>query len=145
MDQMEVNHAEGMQAAPSKIVRFEDLIAWQRARGLVAEVYRATGSGSFAKDFALIDQLRRAAFSVSSNIAEGFDRRRRSEFHHSLIVAKGSCAQVQSLLYVALDAGYLDEAEFGRLYEEANEVAKLVAGLRKAVERQLQEESRSEA
>lgn len=130
-----MSQAEAMQVTANKVMRFEDLIAWQKARVLVAEVYRVTRGGAFARDFALVDQLRRAAVSVLSNIAEGFDRRRWAEFHNLLVVAKGSAAEVRSQLYVALDVGYLDEAEFRGLYDKAVEVARIVAGLRSAVQK----------
>ena len=91
-----------------KVERFEDLIAWQKARQLTAEIYRVSAQDDFAKDFGLKDQIRRAAVSVMSNIAEGFDRALRSEFHQFLVIAKASCAEVRSQLYVALDVGYIE-------------------------------------
>src|SRR5437879_485616 len=96
----------------SRIERFEDLIAWQKARVLSREIYKVTRATRFSKDFSLVDQIRRASISVLSNIAEGFERGGRSEFHQFLVVAKGSCAEVRSQLYVALDAEYLGQAEF---------------------------------
>ena len=95
--------------ASDKISRFEDLVAWQKARELTREIYRVTNTGRFGKDFALRDQIRRASVSVLSNLAEGFDRASRSEFHQFLVIAKGSCAEVRSQLYIAVDAGYLSE------------------------------------
>lgn len=73
--------------------KFEDLIAWQKAREMTKVVYRVTTSGPFAKDFGLRDQVRRAAVSVMSNLAEGFERGGRSEFHQFLSIAKSSCAE----------------------------------------------------
>ena len=119
-----------------KVERFEDLIAWQKARQLTVEIYRITAQGEFARDFGLRDQIRRAAVSVMSNIAEGFDRGSRGEFHQFLVIAKASCAEVRSQLYVALDADYLDQAEFKRLYDIANEVGKIIGGLKLAVKKQ---------
>ncbi len=81
-----------------KVERFEDLIAWQKARQLAAEIYRVTAQGDFSKDFGLRDQIRRAAVPAMSNIAEGFDRGSRSEFHQFLVIAKASCAEVRSQL-----------------------------------------------
>src|SRR5918911_616020 len=98
-----------------RIERFEDLLAWRRARALTAAIYRMTSDGSFAKDYGLRDQIRRAAVSIMSNIAEGFERGRPSEFHQFLSVAKGSCAELRSQLYVALDAGYINEERFKKL------------------------------
>ena len=113
----------------NEIGGFEDLIAWQKARMLVREVYSATRLAKFSKDFALIDQMRRAAISVLSNIAEGFERGGRAEFHQFLVVAKGSCAEVRAQLYVALDAGYLTDDAFRNLYGLAQETGKVIGGL----------------
>ncbi len=120
----------------NRIESFEDLIAWQKARVLSREICKVTRAPNFSKDYSLIDQIRRASISVLSNIAEGFERGGRSEFHQYLIVAKGSCAEVRSQLYVALDADYLDRAEFKRLYDIANEVGKIIGGLKLAVKKQ---------
>ena len=88
-----------------KIQRFEDFIAWQKARKLTADVYRVTSEGKFARDFGLKDQIRRAAVSSMSNLAEGFERGRPSEFHQFLSIAKGSCA-AGSNLRGSYDASY---------------------------------------
>ena len=116
--------------------RFEDLIAWQKARPLTKAIYRASRSGEFARDYALVDQIRRAAISIMSNLAEGFERGSRGEFHQFLVVAKSSCAEVRAQLYIALDAEYLSQSEFDSLMSQAQEVARLVGGLRSAVEKQ---------
>ena len=87
------------------VKRFEDLIAWQKARVLTKGIYRATKTGALAKDFGLAGQTQRAAVSIMANIAEGFERNRPGEFHQYLSTAKASCAEVRSHLYVALDAG----------------------------------------
>lgn len=71
-----------------------------------------------------------------SNIAEGFERGRRGEFHQFLSTAKASCAEVRSLLYVAYDIGYLDELEFHKLLTKAEEVARIIGGLRASVAKQ---------
>ena len=115
--------------------RFEELIAWQKARLLTAAVYLVTNQGAFSRDFKLCDQIRDAAVSVMSNIAEGFERNRPREFHQFLSIAKGSCGEVRSQLYVALDTGYLTREEFDTLYEQACEVSRIVNGLRASVER----------
>ena len=116
--------------------RFEELIAWQRARALTREIYRVTRRGAFAKDFGLSGQVQRAAVSIMSNVAEGFERHRLGEFHQFLSTAKASCAEVRSQLYVALDANYLTKAEFEQLAGQAEEVAKIRGGLRASVDRQ---------
>lgn len=111
------------------IKRFEELIAWQKARKLAADIYAATKVGRFAKDFSLVDQIRRAVVSIGSNIAEGFDRGNNKEFMTFLGIAKGSSAEVRSQLYTAFDVGYLTEDEFEQLRYMAEEVAKLINGL----------------
>ncbi len=73
-----------------RIERFEDLIAWQKARLLTAQIYRITSEGQFARDYGLTNQIRRAAVSIMSNLAEGFERGRPSEFHQFLSVSKAS-------------------------------------------------------
>lgn len=119
-----------------KVERFEDLIAWQKARQLTVEIYRITAHGEFAKDFGLRDQIRRAAVSVMSNMAEGFDRGSRGEFHQFLVVAKASCAEVRSQLYVALDIGYIVQKVFSNLSSSTDELSRIIGGLRAAVQKQ---------
>lgn len=113
------------------IERFEDLIAWQRARVLAREVYVCTRQGAFARDFGLVNQIQRSAVSVMANIAEGFDRHRPAEFARFLDIAKGSCAEVKSHLYIAHDIGYLSESELRQLLTLADDTAKVIAGLRR--------------
>ena len=120
----------------AKIERFEDLIAWQKARELTRAIYEVTRHGAFAKDYGLSGQIQRAAVSIMSNLAEGFERGGRGEFHQFLSTAKASCAEVRSQLYVALDVGYLDKSVFDRLMQQAEEVARIVGGLRVSVQRQ---------
>ena len=118
------------------IRRFEDLIAWQKARILTGSIYGASKRGDFERDFGLARQIQRAAVSVMSNVAEGFERGGRGEFHQFLSTAKASCAEVRSQLYVAFDVGYLSQADFDRLMAQAGEVARIVGGLRASVARQ---------
>jgi four helix bundle protein len=120
----------------SKIERFEDLIAWQKARKLTREIYQITRNGAFSKDFGLSGQIQRAAVSIMSNIAEGFERGRRAEFHQFLSTAKGPCAELRSQLYVAYDIGYLNQAKFNQLLGQAEEVGRIIGGLRASVEKQ---------
>jgi four helix bundle protein len=87
-----------------------------------------TGDGAFARDFGLRDQIRRAAVSVMSNIAEGFDRGGNREFIQFLYIAKGSAAEVQAQLYVAFDAGYLKQEHFQQSYELAGDTSRLIGG-----------------
>ncbi|MBD1936380.1 four helix bundle protein [Microcoleus sp. FACHB-68] len=120
----------------SKIERFEDLIAWQKARVLTRMIYQITQQGAFAKDFGLSGQIQRAAVSIMSNIAEGFERSSLGEFHQFLSIAKASCAELRSQLYVAFDAGYLTQDEFDQFFTLAREVSLIVGGLRASVEKQ---------
>ena len=115
----------------ARLERFEDIDAWQRARELVKAVYQVTSTGEFARDFGLRDQIRRAAVSVLSNIAEGFERDGNKEFLQFLSFAKGSCGEVRAQLYVALDQSYLSEPQFQELMEETMTVSRLIAGFMK--------------
>jgi four helix bundle protein len=119
-----------------KIERFEELVAWQKARALTKAMYGATQQGKFVKDFGLAGQIQRAAVSIMSNIAEGFERGNRGEFHHFLVIAKASCAEVRSQLYVALDAGYITQNDFSQLMSQPQELSRMVGGLRASVEKQ---------
>jgi four helix bundle protein len=119
-----------------KIEKFEDLIVWQKARELTQYIYRITKQEEFSKDFGLRDQLRRAPVSIISNIAEGIERGGRSEFHHFLVIAKGSCAELRSQLYASLDADYIDKVVFKDLYSLSVETSRLIGGLRAAIYKQ---------
>lgn len=99
--------------------QFEDLKVWQDARQLVGTIYSTSKQRAFNSDFALRDQIRRAAVSTMSNIAEGFERGTRKEFIQFLNIAKGSNGEVRSQLYVALDQKYVSETEFGALRDSA--------------------------
>jgi four helix bundle protein len=110
----------------AKITRFEEIEAWKKARELTREVYAITRSGTFARDFGLRDQIRCAAVSVMSNIAEGYERDGNAELRQFLYIAKGSAGEVRSQLYIALDAEYLDEQTFQRLTQLALEVSRLI-------------------
>ncbi len=81
---------------------------------LTRKVYAVTEQGKFGRDFGLRDQVRRAAVSIMSNIAEGFERGRPAEFHQFLSIAKGSCAELRTQLYVALDVGHIAQPYFRR-------------------------------
>ncbi len=110
------------------IKHFNEIEAWQKARELTRAVYAISGSGQFAKDFGLRDQIRRAAVSVMSNIAEGFERGGSSEFGQFLSIAKGSTGELESQLYVALDQHYITAAQFADLEAQAQSVKRLIAG-----------------
>jgi len=118
----------------SRIDRFEDLIAWQKARALASSVYRISNQRPFARDFAFRNQICAAAMSVSSNIAEGFERYSPREFAYFLKVAKASCGEVRSQLYVALDVGHINEETMSTLMAQATECGRIIGRLRVAVE-----------
>jgi four helix bundle protein len=110
------------------ITRFEDIDAWQKARELARLVYQGSTHGDFSRDFALRDQMRRAAVSVLSNIAEGFGRGGNLEFRHFLSVAKGSVVELKAQLYVALDVGFLTQQQFEEVYSLATDAEQLIGG-----------------
>jgi four helix bundle protein len=115
---------------------FEDLVAWQRARELTREIYAVSKTKPFRCDRTLVDQVRCSAVSVMPNMAEGFERQESvAEFGHFLNIAKGSCAELRSQLYVALDAEYLAHDQFTRLKAQAEEVSRITAGLKSPVAR----------
>ena len=109
------------------IKRFEDIEAWQLGRELKQAIYAASKMPDFARDFALRDQIRRTAISVTANIAEGFERGGNREFIQFLSTSKGSCGEIQDHLYTGLDEQYLTEAQFqALLYGQAAEVARKI-------------------
>jgi four helix bundle protein len=112
----------------ANIVKFEDVEAWQMARKLTRAIYNVSGDGAFSRDFALRDQIRRAEISIMSNISEGFDRGGNKELSQFLFIAKGSTAEVQAQLYVALDSGYLKQDQFQELYDIAGSTSRLIGG-----------------
>ena len=114
-----------------KIEKFEDFIAWQKARQLSRKIYQATNLPGFSRDFALKDQIRRSAISIMSNIAEGYDRSGTAEFIHYLATAKGSAAEVRCQLYVAVDQGYIQQQHFKELNALASETSRMLSGLMK--------------
>jgi four helix bundle protein len=111
------------------IKRFEDIQAWQEARVLVQLVYEAIRNNrGFEKDLRFLSQIQAAAVSSMSNIAEGFSRQSTREFIQYLFISKGSAAEVQSQLYVALDQGYISQEQFDTIYSQAETVCKLDSG-----------------
>jgi four helix bundle protein len=112
----------------NKIERFEDVIAWQKARAMTKEVYAVTKVAPFTKDFGLKDQIQRSSVSTMANIAEGFERGGDKEFIQFLSNSKGSCGEVRSHLYVALDQEYISESTFDALYANSVEVSRLISG-----------------
>jgi four helix bundle protein len=117
-----------------KVSRFEDLIAWQKAKALCVQVYRVTETGRFSRDFGLRDQIQRASVSVMSNIAEGFDRNSRPEFARFLTFARGSAGEVRSQVYLASELGYIRPEEAAALIDACSEVTRILVALRKSLE-----------
>ncbi len=109
--------------------KFEEIECWKRARELTRRIYELTNQPNFARDFGLKDQIRKAAVSVMSNIAEGHDRSGTKEFVQFLATAKASAAEVSCQLYVALDQGYIQQSQFTEVYKLATETGRMLAGL----------------
>ena len=117
------------------ITRFDDIIAWQEARNLTKQIYGLTARDPFARDFGLRDQVQRAGVSSMSNIAEDFDCESKTEFGRFLGTARRSTVEVQSILYVALDLGYINNAEFVERYEQARKTKALMGGFKNSLTR----------
>jgi four helix bundle protein len=113
-----------------KIDQFEDILAWQKAKVLTLRVYSSLMN---LKDFGFKDQLCRASVSIMNNIAEGFERRSDNEFKHFLFIAKGSCGEVRSMLYLAYELKYLKEEEYFTLLNLSKEISKMISGLIKSL------------
>jgi four helix bundle protein len=110
----------------SKIEKIEDIIVWQKAKSLTINIYKASNHGSFAKDFGLRDQIRRAAVSIPSNIAEGFGRGGNREFLQFLSISKGSLFELKTQLIIANEIGYLEDEIFTKISNEIDEVGKML-------------------
>jgi len=113
-----------------KIEKFEDIIAWQMSGRLAVNIYK---NFKDCKDYNFVNQIQRAVVSVMNNIAEGFERRTNKEFIYFLFIAKGSCAEVRSMLYLALRFNYLQEGEFKNSYRLSVDISKCLSGLIKTL------------
>lgn len=118
-----------------KIEKFEDLVAWQKSRELTRQIYIVTKHEPFCRDYGLSSQIQRAAVSIMSNLAEGFERGSSAEFHKFIVISKASCAELRSQLYVALDIEYISKDSFDQLNKIALEVSRIIGGLKSAVYR----------
>jgi four helix bundle protein len=107
---------------------FKELEAWKKAVELTKVIYLLSSQGSFNRDFPLRDQIRRAAISVPSNIAEGFGREGNKELIQYLSIAKGSAAEVQTQLHIALEVGYISKDEFDEADNLCTDVLQLISG-----------------
>src|ERR1035437_7570561 len=105
-----------------KIVRFEEIIAWKKARELTINIYSTFKS---CKDFSFKNQIERAAVSIMNNIAEGFERQTNKEFRNFLFIAKGSSGEVRSMLALSLDLRYISEQQYVSLADQSIEISKI--------------------
>jgi len=108
----------------------KDLVAWQKAMSLVTEIYSVTGTFPKEELYGLVSQLRRAAVSVPSNLAEGYGRNSRNELHHSVGQARGSLAEVETQIEIAKNLNYVSEEISSCLLSKVDEVGRLLTGLR---------------
>jgi four helix bundle protein len=113
-----------------KIDRFEDIIAWQKAKQLTIAVYKEFND---SRDFSFKDQIQRASVSIMNNIAEGFERKSNNEFKYFLYIAKGSCGEVRSMLYLAEELNTISKDSFDEKYKLAEEISKILSGLIKTL------------
>lgn len=114
-----------------KIEQFEDIIAWQKAKIMTLKIYSIF---SDLRDFGFKDQICRASVSVMNNIAEGFERKSDSEFKYFLFIAKGSCGEVRSMLYLAVELNYISQENYLFLKGLSIEVSKMISGLVKTLQ-----------
>lgn len=114
---------------------FEKITSWQKAREFNRKIYLATGESRFKQDFELVKQIRRASISITSNIAEGFERNTDKEFVYFLFVAKASAGEVRSQLYLAFDLGYLSKEYLDELSGEIANISRLISGLIKYLQK----------
>lgn len=117
-----------------KFKSFEEITSWQKSRLFNKRIYEITENIGFKRDFDLVRQIRRASISISSNIAEGFERNTDREFVYFLYVSKASAGEVRSQLYLALDLNYISKIEFDELYLNVSDISKLLSGFIKYLE-----------
>lgn len=113
----------------AKFSKFEEIQAWQKAKDLTLKVYQLTADTNFSKDYGLKDQIQRASVSIMANIAEGHGQRSNTEFANFLNIARGSVAEVQSHLYVALGLNYITQAQFDELYQTLTGISRMLLSL----------------
>lgn len=115
-----------------KIDRFEDIIAWQKAKELTLGLYTVFKDN---RDYGFRDQIQRAAVSIMNNIAEGFERKGNREYSRFLFISKGSAGEVRSMLYLSKELGYIDDAQFNEMFGVSEEISKMIAGLIRKIDR----------
>jgi four helix bundle protein len=116
------------------IEKFEDIIAWQKARILVNKILDKAESERLSRHFCLRDQITRASISIMNNISEGYERDSNREFIRFLAIAKGSCGEVRSLLHLIYDRNHFDRDEYEQFLEQAVEISKIISGLIKSLQ-----------
>ena len=118
-----------------KIIRFEDLDVWKEAASLAVVIYKISGDGRLSKDFGLLDQLRKSAVSIASNIAEGKERGSVTEFTRFLYIAKGSAGELRTQIYIAQQIGYLEREKYQELNARAEKISGMLGNLIKALKK----------
>lgn len=118
-----------VQGLMSTIQKFEDILAWQKARELSKKIYELTRLESFSRDYKLRDQIHSSSGSVMDNIAEGFERGSNKEFIQFLYISKGSVGELKSQLYRAFDQKYITEDSFKSTFNNAEEIGGMIGGL----------------
>jgi len=114
----------------SKIEKFEDILAWQESKELVVLVYREFKN---CRDYGFCDQIRRAVVSIMNNIAEGYERKGNKEFAKFLYISKGSCAEVRSMLYAAVELEYINKEKFDELSVRSVRISKMLSNFIKTL------------
>jgi four helix bundle protein len=112
--------------------KFQDLRVWQRAKDLAVYIYKLTARGKFSKDFGLRDQIRRAAISVPSNIAEGDDLGTDKQSVRFFYTARGSSAEMLTQAIISQEIGYIDNKEYRYIEEECKAISSMLTRLIKA-------------
>lgn len=107
------------------IIKFEDILAWQKSKVFVLEIYKQFNQ---CRDFSFKDQILRAAVSIMNNIAEGYEKMSNKDFKSFLYISKGSCGEVRSMLYLALELKYISKENFDILYNQSIEISRILSG-----------------
>ena len=127
---LKVHKVHKVKSRKMKIERFEDIIAWQKAKDMTVFIYKDFAD---SKDFGFKDQIQRSSVLVMNNIAEGFERKTNNEFKQFLFIAKGSCGEVRSMLYIAKELNKISESSFNKNVELTEEISKILSGLIKTL------------
>ena len=109
--------------------KFEELKSWQKSHQLVLDIYKIIKKFPAEEKFSLIDQIKRSASSIPTNIVEGNERKSKNEFIQFLYISKGSCAETKYHLFLSKDLGYISESEYQNLNQQLTEISKMISGL----------------